>query len=131
LDSNFPDSLYNLGLAYYQKGLYEDAIVAYEKLLGVKPDYENGHNNMGLAYKGLKKWDKAIQSFYEELRYHPDNVYAHLYLGESYEAIRNYSTALTYYKKALSDPNIIDAEKIRKVVSALEAAQRQKKGKEN
>jgi tetratricopeptide (TPR) repeat protein len=131
LDSNFPDSLYNLGLAYYQKGLYKDAIVAYEKLLGVKPDYENGHNNLGLAYQGLKKWERAIQSFQEELRYYPDNVYAHLYLEESYEAIRNYSTALSHYKKALSDPNIVGAEKIRKAVSTLEAAQRQKKEKEN
>ena len=95
----------------------------------VKPDYENGHNNIGLAYKGLKKWKKAIQSFQEELRYHPDNIYAHLYLGESYEAIKDYPTALTHYKKALSDPNIPDVEKIRKTVLALEAAQRQKKGK--
>jgi tetratricopeptide (TPR) repeat protein len=131
LDSNFPDSLYNLGLAYYQKGLHKDAIVAYEKLLGVKPDYENGHNNMGLAYKGLKKWDKAIQSFYEELRHHPDNIYAHLYLGESYEVIKNYPAALAHYEKALSHPHLPDPEKIRKVVLTLKTAQRQKKGQEN
>jgi tetratricopeptide (TPR) repeat protein len=126
LDSNFPDSLYNLGLAYHPKGLHKDALEAYEKLLRVKPDYENGHNNMGLAYQGLKKWERAIQSFREELRWH-----AHLYLGESYEAIKNYPTAPTHYKKALGDPNMPVAEKIRKVVSTLKAAQRQKKGEED
>jgi tetratricopeptide (TPR) repeat protein len=86
---------------------------------------------MGLAYKGLKKWEKAIESFQEELRYYPDNVYAHLYLGESYEATKNYPAALTHYKKALSDPHIPGVGRIRKVVLTLEAAQRQKKGKEN
>jgi tetratricopeptide (TPR) repeat protein len=86
---------------------------------------------MGLAYKGLKRWDKAIRSFHEELRYHSDNIYAHLYLGESYEAIKNYPMALAHYKKALSDPNLPDAEKIRKVVLTIEASQKQKRGRED
>jgi len=129
-DSGFSDSFYNLGITYYQKGLYKDAIEAYERLLGGKPDYENGHNSLGLAYKGLKKWDKAIQSFHEELKYHPDNAYAQLYLGESYQAIKNYPMALTHYKKAQGNPNLPDAEKIRKAVLSIEAGQKQKKGKE-
>jgi tetratricopeptide (TPR) repeat protein len=84
---------------------------------------------MGLAYKGLKKWGKAIQAFHEELRYHPDNVYAHLYLGESYEATKNYPMALVHYKKALSRPNLRDAEKIHQVVLSIETRQRQERGK--
>src|SRR4030043_485285 len=96
-------------------GRHQEAIEAYEKLLEIRPDYENGHNNMGLAYKGLKKWDKAIQSFHEELKYHPDNAYAHLYLGETYEAIKNYPMALAYYKKARGNPISPMPEKIEKV----------------
>jgi tetratricopeptide (TPR) repeat protein len=72
-----------------------------------------------------------MQSFQEELRYHPDNVYAHLYLGESYEAIKDYPAALAHYKRALSHPNLPDAEKIRKGVLAIEASHKQKKGQQD
>jgi tetratricopeptide (TPR) repeat protein len=124
LNSNSADLLFNLGLAYEQKGLLRDALRTYGKLLAVKPDYENAHNNMGIIYKRLKDWEQAIRSFQEELKYHADNVYAHLYLGESYEALRDYPEALAHYRKALSHPGLPDAEKIRKAVSTLEADQR-------
>jgi hypothetical protein len=39
--------------------------------------------------------------------------------------------ALAYYKKALSYPNLPDAEKIRKAVLSIEASQKLKKGKED
>jgi tetratricopeptide (TPR) repeat protein len=63
LDPNFSDFFYNLGLAYYQKGLYKEAVDTYEKLLEVKPDYENAYVNLGLAYKGLKKWERGFNLF--------------------------------------------------------------------
>jgi tetratricopeptide (TPR) repeat protein len=107
-------------MAYYQKGFYREAIIAYKEFLESKPDYENAHNSLGLAYQGLKQWDNAIQEFFEELRYHPDHVYVHVYLGDIYMKMRKYSKALFHYKKALKYPNLSDAEKIRKTVSAIE-----------
>jgi hypothetical protein len=39
--------------------------------------------------------------------------------------------ALAYYKKAQGNPNLPDAEKIRKAVLSIEAIQKLKKGKED
>ncbi len=121
LDSKSPDSFYNLGIAYYHKGLYEKAIRVYQKVLQLNPNYENGHNSLGLAYKKLKQWDKAIRSFQEELRRHPENVYTHLYLGEVYMENKECSKALTHFQKALEYPNLPDAERVRKLISSIEA----------
>ena len=39
--------------------------------------------------------------------------------------------ALAHYKKALRYPNLPEAERIRKTVLAIEASQKQRKGKED
>jgi tetratricopeptide (TPR) repeat protein len=131
LDSTIPEPLYNLGIAYYEKGLYLEAIEAYKKFLDLKPDHENARVNLGLAYSRLKQWEQAIQTFKEELKYYPDNFYAYGYLGFIYMELKDYPDALYYFKKALTYPDLPDAEGFRKAIASIEAVQRQKEGKEN
>lgn len=119
--ASIPDILYRLGLAYIEKGLHIEAINAYQRLLEVRPGYEDAHLNLGLAYGALKRWDEAIQSFHEELKYHPENFYAFIYLGFVYKELEDYPKAIGYLRKAVSYPAVPDPEGIFRVISDLEA----------
>jgi len=52
-------------------------------------------------------------------------------LGFTYMELEDYSDALFYFKKALTYPDLPDAEGFRKAIASIEAVQRQKKRKEN
>jgi tetratricopeptide (TPR) repeat protein len=126
LHPTFPNAYYNLGLAYHHLGQYQEAINAYEALRRLKPNYENAHHRLGLAYKQLRQWERAIQSFQEELNQHPNNFSAHLCLAETYMELKEGSKALFHFQKAITDPDLREDEKIRKMALKLEDAQREK-----
>ena len=74
----------------------------------------------------LGRREKAIQSFQEELRFHPENSYADECLGDVYVGLKDYSAALFHYKRALSHSGSSNVEKIRKTISSIEMAQKNK-----
>jgi len=45
--------------------------------------------------------------------------------------LKDYPNALYYFKKALTYPDLPDAEGFRRAIASIEAVQRQKEGKEN
>ncbi len=73
-----------LGLAYFEKGLLDEAIIQYKECLSIDPSFANAHNNMGRAYfdKGLV--DQAITDFQNAIRIKPSHADAHYNLGVAY-----------------------------------------------
>ncbi|ETO15512.1 hypothetical protein RFI_21850 [Reticulomyxa filosa] len=67
----FGDFYHNLGLAYYCKRRYSDAIVCYEKALDVRkktfgtnhPGVAQLYHNLGLTYDSKRKYRKALKSY--------------------------------------------------------------------
>ncbi|MCX8012295.1 MAG: tetratricopeptide repeat protein, partial [Desulfobacterota bacterium] len=116
-----PQVFFQLGLAYLKKGMNNEAVDVYKKLIEIAPDYEEAHLNLGLAYGGLKRWNEAIQSFFRELSFHPENYYAYIYLGFVYKELGDYKKAISYFKKAYSKPGVPDPEGLFKVISDLES----------
>ena len=55
LDGSSADTYFNLGLAYYQKGCYSEAVDSFKALLKIRPDYENAHYRLDLAYQRLRE----------------------------------------------------------------------------
>lgn len=51
---------YDLGLVYYYKKQYDEAIVRFKRALDMKPDYGEAINSLGNAYAGKEDWDQAI-----------------------------------------------------------------------
>jgi tetratricopeptide (TPR) repeat protein len=116
-----------LGLAYYRKGLYEEAIRTYKKFLEMKPDYRNAYLNLGLAYGGLKRWEEALLAFEEERKKHPDNYHIDVYLGFLYRDMGDWSKALIHFKKALDYPNLPHRDFIQEMILSIERAQQPNK----
>lgn len=58
------DYLYNLGVAYTQGGMYEDAAEMYEKVLIIDPNDAGSHYNLGILYdEHLGKADEGIKHY--------------------------------------------------------------------
>jgi len=55
---------YNLGVAFTQANLSDEAIEAYEKALEIDPDMAEAHYNLGLIYEDIEpKYDKALAHY--------------------------------------------------------------------
>ena len=117
LDKKDPDIKHVLGLAYADKGRYEDAekslkeaIKLYTKQKEVQfgsPGLGEAYNNLGAVYLKQGKWDNAIENFelaIKDPRYRtPDRAYNNL--GWAYYNKDNYKMAIQSYRQAI-DRNI-------------------------
>lgn len=73
------EALYNLGVARYNEGKYEDAAKALEESTVKFSDPQkqaNAYYNLGNAYMQTKKFDKSVQSYIEALKRNPSDIQA-------------------------------------------------------
>ena len=57
-------TLWNLiGASAAQLGRLDDAILAFQQALSIKPDYADAYNNMGIALEGLGRMDESVSNF--------------------------------------------------------------------
>jgi len=92
---------YNLGIAYYNKGLTDMAIEHYQIALRLKPDYVKAHNNLGNAYKDKGMTDKAIEHYQVALKLNPDYAEAHMNMANDYDDKGMTDKAIEHYQIAL------------------------------
>ena len=78
----------NLGLSYFEKGEWEDALNAYKKAIDLEWPLVNAkqpdpiakenisfyYNNLGLAYYHLTNFDEAEKNYYNAERENPNNA---------------------------------------------------------
>lgn len=60
LDDEQPEFHYNLGLAYYQLILYQQAIAAYEEAIDLRPEFAEAWYNLSLAFDKIDESEKAF-----------------------------------------------------------------------
>lgn len=64
---------YNLGVAYVQAKLFNEAIEAYEKSLSFEPNNPEAYYNLGLLYENFKlEPEKAVIYYQKYLEYKPE-----------------------------------------------------------
>ncbi len=101
---------HNLGHAYFDTGLFEKAIEAYEFVTVINESCDLAYRDCGEAYYKLKQYTKAIEQFQKAIEF--SKPYEELYysIGICYEKLREYSKSRSYYRKAISvDPKYCDA----------------------
>lgn len=99
-----------LGLAYKEQGMIDEAIVEYESALKINPKTIQSLINLGNTYYAKGWYDLAIQTYFRALEIDPNSVDAHNNLANAYYQKRMFAQAIGEYKKALFvDPNYIDA----------------------
>ena len=60
INSDYAEAYYNLGIAYYDLGRYQDAIDAYKQAVRIKPDDDEAHCNLGRAYLAIGDKNSAL-----------------------------------------------------------------------
>lgn len=93
--------LINLGIAYEERGLLDEAMSRFEEVIRLRPDYAKGYLNRGVIY-GLKEmYDEANEDFREALRLKPHLAKAHHNLAHVHEKKGELGKAVREYKVAL------------------------------
>jgi Flp pilus assembly protein TadD len=71
----------NVGIGYLDQQQYSDAIAAFEQVVKLRPDYEDGYVNVGLTYIEWEKYSAARPPLEKALQLHPDYARALYYLA--------------------------------------------------
>lgn len=94
---------YDLGSAYEQRGMYDQAFTHYQKAITLKPDFSEAHNALGAFYAGRNDLDKAEWHFKRALG-NPFYETPHLVcynLGLLYEKQGQPELAMQQYQEAV------------------------------
>jgi tetratricopeptide (TPR) repeat protein len=70
------EAYYNRGVAYYDKGLYRQAIADFDKAIRLSPGYAKAYYSRGLAYLDEEQYDWAIADFDKAIELQPGYVEA-------------------------------------------------------
>jgi len=113
VDEGDAETHYDLGLAYKEMGLHEEAIKAFEKVLRAPGREVQCRVMIGLCYRESNNPSEAIHQFKQGLHAEPtERERQSLYyeIGLTYEAIADYGEALYYFEMVMKrDPNFADA----------------------
>ncbi|NES23214.1 MAG: tetratricopeptide repeat protein, partial [Symploca sp. SIO3E6] len=95
---------YYRGNSYYDKGKLDKAIVDYNRVLEINPEFAFVYNNRGLAYSDKGELDQAITDYNQAVKINPKDAvvynnrgFAYSNKGEIDQAIADYNRALKIY----------------------------------
>ena len=113
VDESDADTHYDLGLAYREMGLHDEAIKAFEKALRAPSREVQCRVMIGMCQRDQGNASEAIHQFKQGLHAEPqerERQSLHYEIGVTYEQIGDYSEALYYFEMvAKRDPNFADA----------------------
>lgn len=94
-----PTVLFQQGTNHYENGELEQAKVAFQKALEIKPNYTHAHNNLGVVYYQKGKVNEGIQEFKQALSDDPYYPEAHFNLAVALEGKGDRQNALHHYER--------------------------------
>jgi hypothetical protein len=71
----------NIGIGFLDQQQYSDSIEAFEQVVKLRPDYEDGYVNLGLTYIEWEKYSEARPALEKALELHPEYARALYYLA--------------------------------------------------
>jgi tetratricopeptide (TPR) repeat protein len=102
---NSPGVHSNLGRAYYDKGMLDEAFKEFKTAIKLDPKAYKAHYNLGFAYEQKGLIPEAIQAYERTIRINPKYTNAHFNLGNIYARMGRLTEAARAYESALEfDP---------------------------
>ena len=93
------------GLAYFDKGEYDKALIDFTLAIGLNRDYADGYYNRGLVYQNKGINDQAILNYTEAIRINPKYLKAYINRGQAYNLNKEYEKAAIDFRHAIEiDP---------------------------
>ena len=101
---------HNRGIAYWEKGDLDRAIVDLNEAIELNPDDANAYNNRGNIYHNKGDLDRAIADFNNAIELNPDDANAYYNCGNAYHSKADYVSAIEAFTKAIErNPNFAEA----------------------
>lgn len=95
---------YQLGLAYFNNGNYQQALPEFAKAVELNPSEPTYHDSLGMAFMFNRQLDAAISEFQEALRIDPKFVEAKNNLASAYLLNGDLELARATLEEVLKDP---------------------------
>lgn len=93
VDRNNPGALNNLGVLYFRKGMFEEAISQFKEALKNDPRFDLARENLQYLFAETNLEDPDVKRWKEEVKENPDNDEALLRLGVSYQNMGRFEKA--------------------------------------
>jgi len=117
LNSNFPSTFNNKGIALSKIEKNKEAILNYDKAIKLKKDYFDAYLNKAISLNKLKKYGEAIKYFEILIKINSFNAKVFHNLGNVYKNLKKYNDALKYYDEAIKiDQNYLEVKKAKSSV---------------
>lgn len=94
VDRNDPGALNNLGVLYFKKGMYEEAIAQFKEALKLDPRFDLARENLQYLFTETGMDDPDVSRWKKEAEGSPDNTEVMLRLGISYQNMGKFQEAL-------------------------------------
>jgi hypothetical protein len=93
------------GVSYEKSGMYDEAVSAYARAVGINTNYGEAYVNLGLVYYRLGRYSKAVDAYKNAIRTNPAIPSVYNKLGAAYIILGEYPLALDAFKQSISiDP---------------------------
>ncbi len=99
---NFPQLLFNCGLALYEQEQFAEAEVHYARAIGLCPEDPDIHFNRGLNFRRLQQIEAAAESFERAFQLGDHDIETLYNLGLCYQDLAEFSQAAIIYESILS-----------------------------
>jgi len=105
-----PLAFYNLGIAQYLTGLYNNAAISYYKALEINAAIPGLYNNLGIVCMRLKRYPEALAAFSKAIELQGESKEIRNSLGKVFSEMGRGPEAVSQYRRALEiDPDYQDA----------------------
>ncbi|MBE9506980.1 MAG: tetratricopeptide repeat protein, partial [Chloroflexi bacterium] len=92
----------HLGLEFWYRGQYEQAIAEFEQVLQMDEENKNAYNNLAGVCFSQERFQEAEAYYHKAIAIAPENALFHLNLGVVYERLDDSDKAVTAYQEALA-----------------------------
>jgi tetratricopeptide (TPR) repeat protein len=96
---NLANGLNRLGRAFQQKDRPAEAVAAYERAVGVRPDYATAHYNLGRAYGDLGKTAEEVAAYRRAVELRPDDPESLCNLGLALGKVGELAAAVEHLRR--------------------------------
>ena len=90
-----------LGAVYAGMGQHEEAVIHYNKVIGLKPDFAEAYSNLGASLNELDRNEEAVEAFNKAIELKPDFHEAHNNLGNTLNALAKPEEAVSSFNTAI------------------------------
>jgi tetratricopeptide (TPR) repeat protein len=100
----------NLGEAFYEKGMLDEAIIHYRNALQIDPNQTLAHSALGLAWLETGRPDESVRHLLRALEINPNFADAHYNLGNTFMQTGQANEAIAHFNRAVEiNPNDVEA----------------------